>query len=102
MSKMQIGNFKTGKVLINFRVVLFSLLMIFSSSSFLLGKDYVLKSPDKSYQVTVTVDDLGEIKYSVSYNDVEIVLPSSMGLILDDSLVLGNSACIYSPCYFQS
>jgi len=81
---------------LNFKTALFFLLIALCSSTVLFGKDYVLKSPDRNYQITVTIDDKGKLTYSVNYKGSMIILPSSMGIIAEDSLELGQNVKVVS------
>ena len=93
---MEMSKQNVNRGLVNIKIALFSLLIIFGGSTALLGKDYVLKSPDKNYRITVTVDDAGKLTYSVTYKGTVVILPSSMGLMTEDSLMFGDNVSVIS------
>lgn len=52
------------------------------------AKEYILTSPDK--KVTVTVDIENEIKYAVSYDGQQLLMPSAISMKLADGTVWGK------------
>lgn len=68
-------------------LVLLSLTWIcFSHTAF--AKDFTLESPDKKIRATIKVD--GDLRYSLSYEGTPYLLPSAIGMTLNDGRVLGE------------
>lgn len=79
-------------ILISFmKKLLCALLAIFPALIPLAAKNYVVKSPDKAYKLTVTTGE-GPTTYTLDYKGKTVINKSAIGLRVADGRVIGNGA----------
>lgn len=68
-------------------LLLFICLLICTAG--LKAKDFTLTSPDGKLKATITTDS--KITYSISYNEIQVIVPSEIALTLGNGTVLGQN-----------
>jgi hypothetical protein len=66
------------------KLIAFCLAFLTSSISFAQSSNVTISSPDKSIQVTCTLDASGKPMYSVQYKGTVVLEPSQLGLVRAD------------------
>jgi alpha-glucosidase len=72
------------------RILMSATLLGLSSIAF--SQQYHLKSPDNNLSVTISVDD--QVRWSVSYKDTDVLLPSEIGMVINQDQEIGKNAHI--------
>lgn len=75
---------------------LYILTCIFPERTVLFAQDANISSPDGNYLVTAGPDEKGQLQYRVSYKSHPVISPSSLGLLLENGLILGAKVSIIS------
>ena len=80
-------------------VIIIALLSCELTSAISSKNSFVLKSPDNSIQLSINIVDK-QLTYTVSKNNIEIITPSSLGIMVDRT-VLGSDVSIIGKAFFR-